>query len=72
MARLEYPGAYTRLSGDACWREAILTLWGRAWLYLEATEGLNGLTINGPAIEALVMDAELLGEIERIREAHGC
>ena len=72
MARLDYPAAYARLSGDPCWREAILTLWGRAWLYLEATEGLNGLTIHGPAIEALVMDTALLEEIERIRAAHGC
>ena len=72
MARLDYPGAYERLAGDCCWRDAILTLWGRAWLYLEATEGLEGLSLSGPTIEALVMDPVLLEEIERLRSAHGC
>lgn len=38
MARLEYPDAYTRLTTDSCWREAILTTWGRAWRYLEASD----------------------------------
>ncbi len=71
MARLSYPGAYSRLSTDACWREAILTLWGRAWLYLGETEGIAGLSIDD-SIEALVLDTELLGEIQRIRDLHGC
>tara|TARA_B100001750_G_scaffold240733_1_gene250991 strand:- start:699 stop:1754 length:1056 start_codon:yes stop_codon:yes gene_type:complete len=72
MARLDFPGAYERLSGDACWRDAILTLWGRAWLYLEATTGMDGLSIHGDALETLVLDTDLLAEIERIRAAHGC
>jgi hypothetical protein len=72
MAREDYPDAYARLSGDACWREAILTVWGRAWLYLDLTEGESNLGINDDAIEALVLDPVLLGEIQRIRDAHGC
>ena len=39
QARLEFPSAYERIT-DPCWRNAILTLWGRAWLYLEATAGM--------------------------------
>ncbi len=39
MARLEYPSAcdYIVQGDDGCWRQLILTLWGRAWLYLETT-----------------------------------
>ena len=71
MARLEYPDAYQRIT-DPCWRDAILTLWGRAWLYLEATDGMTPLGIDDAAILELVSDPDLLGEIERLRELEGC
>ncbi|MCB9592675.1 MAG: hypothetical protein H6719_08075 [Sandaracinaceae bacterium] len=74
MARLTFPSAYDHiLNGDAgCWRNAILTVWGRAWLYLETTRGMGHLGINDAMLEGLVMDAELLGEIQRLRDAAGC
>jgi len=72
LARTDYPSAYAAISGDACWRDAILTVWGRAWLYLELTREVPGLGIDDDAIEALVADATLLDEIERIRTASGC
>lgn len=71
-ARTTYPTAYTRISGDMCWRDAILTVWGRAWLYLEHTRGMSSLGIDDAAIEALVMDPTLLDEIQRIRTLAGC
>lgn len=40
MARLDYPSAYAQLTSP-CWRDAILTVWGRAVLYLEATDGMG-------------------------------
>lgn len=72
MARLEYPSAYQLITGNACWREATLTVWGRAWLYLDLTAGDPGLGINDGAIEPLVKDPELLGEITWLRQAAGC
>ncbi len=72
MAREDYPAAYDGLLADACWREAILTVWGRAWLYLDLTESESNLGINDAAIEALVLDPDLLSEIQRVRDAHGC
>jgi hypothetical protein len=72
LARLEFPSAYQRLTTDSCWREAILTVWGRAWLYLEAARSNRQLGINAATIEDLVLDPNLLDEIERIRDAHGC
>jgi hypothetical protein len=72
MARTMYPQAYMRLSTDQCWRDAILTLWGRAWLYLQATEGMTALGINDTRLMGLVTNPELLDEIERIRTASGC
>lgn len=72
MARRDFPGAYQRLSGDPCWRQAILTVWGRAWLYLDLTEDIAQLGLDDDAIEALVLMPELLDEIELLRRAHGC
>jgi hypothetical protein len=72
MARLEYPAAYSRLTNDTCWREAILTTWGRAWLYLEAARDNRNLGIDADTIEDLVRDPALLDEIARLRGAHGC
>ncbi len=74
MARLEFPSAYAHLlEGDGgCWREAILTVWGRAWLYLDATDGMSHLGIDDDALMTLVMDADLLSEIQRLRDASGC
>lgn len=72
MARLEYPAAYSRLTTDSCWREAILTVWGRAWLYLEAARDVRQLGIDADMLEGLVRDPALLDEIERVRAAHGC
>ena len=72
MARLDYPETYAHLTGDACWREAILTTWGRAWLFLNQTEGLTQLGINDAMLEGLALDAALNEEIQRVRDAHGC
>jgi len=72
MARLDYPQAYAHISGDACWREAVLSVWGRAWLYLDLTEGNGALGISDDAIYALATAPELLDEIQRLRVAHGC
>ena len=72
LARLEFPDAHEALLDDPCWREAILTLWGRAWLYLEATDGMGNLSIEGDLILPLVEDPDLLGEIQLVRDAEGC
>jgi len=74
MARLDFPAAYEHiLNGDGgCWRELVLTVWGRAWLYLEVTRGMGHLGIDDDVLEGLVMDADLLSEIQRLRDAEGC
>jgi len=72
MAREDYPGAYEFILSDPCWRESILTLWGRAWLYLGLTEDMDQLGIRDDAIKTLVEDQDLLAEIEAVRDAHGC
>lgn len=72
MARNQYPAAWNLLSGDPCWRDVILSVWGRAWIYLSATENLPKLGINADKILPLVLDPVLLGEIDRLRQASGC
>ncbi len=67
MAREEYPSSYEYILNNPCWRELTLTLWGRAWLYLELTEGLGQLGINDIAIEARLTD-ELVAEIDLLRD----
>mgnify|MGYP001034780627 CR=1 FL=1 len=72
LARLEHPAAYDHLAQDSCWREAILTAWGRAWIFLSATEGYSQLGLRDDFLETLVLDADLYAEIERLRELQGC
>lgn len=72
LARTEYPQDHAFLLGNDCWRDAILTVWGRAWLYLDATRSSQSLGLDDQAIEALVNTPELLAEIDRVRQADGC
>ena len=72
MARLDYPQAYERISQDPCWRQSILSVWGRAWFYLDATAEMPNLGISDAELYEFVTDPELLGEIQRIRVAEGC
>jgi len=72
MARLEHPQAYSLISENSCWREAILTVWGRAWLYLELSKNSSTLGINDDFLETLVNDPILLEEIQRLRDLQGC
>jgi hypothetical protein len=72
MARLQYPTAYTRIANDACWRDAALNAWGRAWLFLEQTQGVTALGLFDSAVYKLATDPELLGEIDRLRQLASC
>ncbi|MFB6375337.1 MAG: hypothetical protein ABEN55_19955 [Bradymonadaceae bacterium] len=72
MARQDYPDAYSHLTGSSCWRKAILTVWGRAWLMLKAAKSNDQLGIAEQKLFQLVRTPELLKEIERIRQKHGC
>ena len=72
LARTQHPDTYTFLSGDACWRDLILTVWGRSWLYLETTKDITQLEISADTIQPLVEDPTLLSEIQAIRDKSGC
>ena len=72
LARASYPAAYMRIANDMCWRRATLTVWGRAWLYLQTTRGMRALGIDDAAIDTLVRDPALLDEIQRLRALEGC
>lgn len=71
-ARTMHPDAYAFIRDSACWREAILTVWGRAWLYLQHTDAMRPLEIYAPTFMTAVRNPVLLAEIQRIRDAHGC
>ena len=72
LARTEYPNVHQTIKTDKCWRDAILTIWGRAWLYLEATKNISQLGIDDDKLEGLVKDPTLLNEIQILRDAAGC
>jgi hypothetical protein len=67
MARVAYPAAYDALAKDACWRQATLSVWDRAWFYLEATKGIDELGLDDGALEPLVKDPALTAEIDALR-----
>ncbi len=68
IARNEYPEAYQLISENECWRKATLTIWDRAWLYLDATKDMKELGLDDEAIVPLVNEPELLAEIEALRK----
>jgi hypothetical protein len=72
MARKDHPADYDFLAHDATWQKAILTLWGRAWLYLDNAQGIRSLGIDTDQLLPLVRTPALLDEIDRIRKAAGC
>lgn len=72
LARTQYPETHSFILGNACFRELILTVWGRAWLYLDVTDPFPNLGMEDDLIEELVMAPELLAEIQSVRDAHGC
>lgn len=72
LARTQYPEVYTFLTRDACWRQLTLTLWGRAWFYLERSRDTPSLGVHDEVIEALATDPSLLNEINALRKLDGC
>jgi hypothetical protein len=72
LARTQYPETYTFLANDTCWRDAILTVWGRSALYLEVTKDYTALGLADDKIQALVEDPALLKEIADLRAKAGC
>lgn len=72
MARLDDPATWNKIVSNSCWRKAILTVWGRAWLYLNESEGIRQLGIRDARLMELVSDPTLLSEIQTIREREGC
>ncbi len=71
LARTTYPQAYATLSQDACWREAILTVWDRGWFYLQASAPwAQNLGINDARLRTLVETPSLLAEINSLRTLH--
>lgn len=71
-ARLVHPEVYEALMARSCWREVVLSVWGRAWHYLALTEGSNVLGIDDAFLLGLVTESSLLDEIEYVRERHDC
>jgi|GEM_PF-1003183 len=71
-ARLNDTEAHDFLLDTPCWRKVILTIWGRAWLYLDESEGISSLGIDDDALLELVLRPELLEEIDLVRAAEGC
>jgi hypothetical protein len=68
LAREDYPAAYALISGDECWRQATLSVWDRAWFYLEAAKGEDNLQLDADALTDLVKDSSLTSEIDALRK----
>lgn len=68
--RTEHPKQYKYLIENQQWRELILTLWGRAWLYLNTN--IPGMQPDTDYLHQLVQQKEVLTEIQLIRNACDC
>lgn len=68
--RNEHPDQYEYLFNNKVWLELILTLWGRAWLYLSTD--LPGMQSDTDYLHQLVQQQEMLKEIQKIRDACDC
>ncbi len=68
--RTENTDQYEYLFNNTKWLELILTLWGRAWLYLSTD--FPGMQPDSDYLHQLVQQPEMLSEIQRIRDACGC
>jgi hypothetical protein len=69
LAREEHPDAYAFIQSNACWRQLTLTIWDRAWFYLNATRAMLELQVDSAALETLVGDKKLVAEIDALRES---
>ncbi len=72
LARTQHPAVYKYLSENQCWRHATLSIWGRAWFYLDKTKGNTKLNLKGAMLRQLVDHPDLLDEIQRLRQIDGC
>jgi hypothetical protein len=68
--RNEHPDQYKYLLDNKVWLELILTLWGRAWLYLST--GIEGMQPDSDYLHKLVQEEVMLSEIQKIRDACNC
>ena len=68
--RNEHPDQYEYLFANKVWLELILTLWGRAWMYLRTD--YPGMQPDSDQLNQLVQEQEMLSEIQRIRDACDC
>lgn len=72
LLRTTTPSKYDQVLASEDWRDLILTAWGRAWLYLDASEGISSLGLDDADLMELVTDPDLLAEIQAVRDAQGC
>jgi hypothetical protein len=66
---------YDKIANDMCWRQLILSDWGRVNRYWVASdmEKLTGLWDGEAAqVDALIRDPALLAEIDNLRKLDGC
>jgi len=52
LAKESYPDTYAFIHSNACWRQVTLTIWDRAWFYLNATKTMSELGLDAE-IDAL-------------------
>ncbi len=68
--RTEHPDQYEYLLNNQVWLDFVLTMWGRAWLYLR-TE-VEGMQPDTDYLHELVQQDVVLSEIQMLRDACGC
>jgi hypothetical protein len=75
ILRTSHADDYAKITGDACWRQLMLSNWGRMvrrWDEIRKANMTEFAIDETFVVEGLVMEPQLLAEIENLRVLDGC
>jgi hypothetical protein len=75
IVRTKYATEYDHIANDTCWRQALLSQWGRVVRYWDETNKANVNKLwdeEAAKVDVLLKNPVLLAEIENLRVIDGC
>jgi hypothetical protein len=75
LLRMNDSTIYNKVAGDTCWRQLVLSDWGRMfrrWDEIRKANMKEFVSTEVPKVDALILDSRLLAEIENLRVLDGC
>jgi hypothetical protein len=73
QTRTKQPDTYNKIANDTCWRQLVLSGWGRAYRYLVTSKGLKELgSADDALLDKLMEEPQLVDEIDKLRVIEKC